>query len=58
VVEVITGVDSVDELEDLQQELISLLKIKGLSLQKWSSNRTSVLQGISAKQTIAIVGTH
>ncbi|CAI6358768.1 unnamed protein product [Macrosiphum euphorbiae] len=47
-----TGRDSADKLVELQRELISPLKQGGLSLRKWSSNCTSVLQAVPAEHCV------
>jgi len=50
--EVMSGRNSADELVELQRELISFLKQGGLSLRKWASNCTLVLQLVPAEYCV------
>lgn len=44
--DLITGGDTIESVSSLPQELTSLLSKGGLQLQKWCSNRLSLLEGI------------
>ncbi|XP_073955673.1 uncharacterized protein [Choristoneura fumiferana] len=48
--DVICGSDSVDQLQDLKQQLINLLKLGSFTLHKWCSNNTEILKNIEEKQ--------